>query len=113
MGDEFVMNNAADVENTTSIVLIELQLILTLFGHGDDGLFHCDDCHIVSVVSVNPRLVTGDDPGLEGWIICGTLTEILAHCDTMLLLLQGSNSAATHGMFNFDIRMSALAHTTR
>jgi hypothetical protein len=38
------------------------------------------------VVTVNPRLVTGDDPEREGWIIRGTLTEILTHCDAMSMM---------------------------
>jgi hypothetical protein len=42
LGDEFAMNSAVDVENTMSMVFMELQLIFT-FGRGDDGLFHCDD----------------------------------------------------------------------
>jgi hypothetical protein len=46
----------------------------------------------LSVVPVDPRLVTGDDPGREGWIIRGTLTEILAHCDAMFLQLRGQQS---------------------
>jgi hypothetical protein len=71
------------------MVFFELQLILAFFSHGDDGLFHCDDCRFVSVVPVDPRLVTSDDPGREGWIICSMLTEILAHCDAMFLLLRG------------------------
>jgi hypothetical protein len=79
-------------KNTMSMVFIELRLILAFFGHEDDGLFYCGNCRFVSVVPVNPRLVTGDDPGREGWIIRVTLTEILAHCDAMFLLLMGQQS---------------------
>jgi hypothetical protein len=38
------------------------------------------------VVPVDPRLITGDDPGREGWIIRGMLTEILAHCNAMSMM---------------------------
>jgi hypothetical protein len=73
-----------------SMVFVELLLILAFFGHGDEELFHCDDCRFV-----DPRLVIGDDPGREGWIICGTLMEILAHCDAMFLLLRVQQSGQT------------------
>jgi hypothetical protein len=46
----------------------------------------------LGVFPIDPRLVNGDDGGHEGWIICGMLTEILAHCDTMFLLLRGQQS---------------------
>jgi hypothetical protein len=35
-------------KNTMSMVFVELRVVLTFFGHGDDGLFHCDDCPFVS-----------------------------------------------------------------
>jgi hypothetical protein len=41
--DEFVINNAADVESRMSMVFVELRLILAFFSLGDDELFHCDD----------------------------------------------------------------------
>jgi hypothetical protein len=36
-------------KNTMSMVFVELWLILTFFGRGDDGIFHCDDWRFVSV----------------------------------------------------------------
>jgi hypothetical protein len=35
-------------KNMMSMVFVELWLILTFFGRGDDRLFQCDDCCFVS-----------------------------------------------------------------
>lgn len=55
-----------------SILLIKLQL-----GRGDEGLFYCVDFCFVSVIPVDPNLITGDIRQHEGWVISDMLAEIL------------------------------------
>jgi hypothetical protein len=48
LGDEFTMNMPRMSKNKMSMAFIELWLILAIFSHGDDGLFHCDNWRFVS-----------------------------------------------------------------
>ena len=58
---------------------------LALFGLGDVGVFHWEDCCFVSVVIVNPALITSDDTRQERFIVGGELTKFSA--DDVLLFL--------------------------
>ena len=47
-GDKFMVHNPSNVEKTMSMLLVALRLCLTIFGLGNPGLFHCEDCCSVS-----------------------------------------------------------------
>ena len=73
-----------------SMLLSALRLCLAFFGLGDPGLFHCEDCCLVSgIIPVDPTLVPSDDPRHEGWVIQGMLTKLLTNCNTVLFLFGG------------------------
>jgi len=69
------------------MLLTLLFTCLFFFGLGDMELFPWEDCCFVSVVTVNPALITTDDPGQEGFIIAIELTKFSAFVDTLLLLI--------------------------
>ena len=47
-GGIYMVHNPSNVENTMSVLSVTLQLCLAFFGLGDRGLFHCEDCCLVS-----------------------------------------------------------------
>ena len=65
------------------------------------GLLLC-----LRVVTVNPVLISGDDPGQEGFIIEGELPKFSADVDALLLLVRilGRNLAATWCIHNYSVR---------
>jgi len=43
----------------------------------------------LGIIPVYPTLVPSDDPRHEGWVIQGTLTNLLTNCNTVLFLFGG------------------------
>jgi hypothetical protein len=43
------------------------------------------------VITINPALITSDNPGKEGCVVGGYLTKLLADVDTLLLLISCQN----------------------
>jgi hypothetical protein len=71
MGDEFVMNNATDVEKHNEHGLrwaAAHSCLLQSWRWWALPLWWLPLC--LRVIPIDPRLVTSDDPGREGWIIC-------------------------------------------
>lgn len=65
-----------------------LMLLLTwyaCFGHGNDGLFHWDDC-CFWVIPINPTFVICYDLGEKVWVISGLFMNLTADTHTVLLL---------------------------
>jgi hypothetical protein len=95
-----------------SMLLTLLFTCLTFFGLGEFGLFHWEDCCFVSVITVNPALVTSDNPEQEGCIVRGDLTKLLADVDTLLLLINCQNPGhkvrgdRMHAQFNIQNSLS-------
>jgi hypothetical protein len=114
-GDEVTMNNATVVKKHDehglrwSVAHSRLLRSWRWWAHPLRRLQLC-----LRFVPIDPRLVTGDDPGHEGLIICGMLTEILAHCDAMFLRLGSAVGGQTwqrHAAFSIPtLGLSALTH---
>jgi hypothetical protein len=51
----------------------------------------------LTVITINPALLTSDNPGQERYIIGGDLTKFLAHVDTLLLLISCQNPGHKFG----------------
>jgi hypothetical protein len=82
--EEFFVNNPLDIKENDEHALD--------FGLGEFGLFHLEDCCFISVITVNPSLVTSDNPGQEGCFIGADMTKLLADIDMLLLLISCRNS---------------------
>jgi hypothetical protein len=65
-----------------SMLLTLLFTYLAFFSLGEFGLFHC-----LWGITVNPALVTSDNPGQEGCIVGGNLMKLVTDIDTLLLLI--------------------------
>jgi hypothetical protein len=79
--DELFVNNPFNVKENDEHAL-DFALHFPL-----GGLLLC-----LMVITVNPALVTSDDPRQEGCIIGGDLTKLLADIDMLLLLISCQES---------------------
>ena len=106
-GNEFTVYNPRMSKKSMSMFLFTLWTCLAFFGRGDVGLLHCEDC---CSIPVDPRLDSSDDPRHQGWVIQGTLMEILTNFGTEFLLIgvksQSTNFAALQCMFKSDVRIA-------
>jgi len=57
-------------------------LALVTWGFSTGGFLLC-----LRIVTINPALITSDDPGQEGFIIGGELTKFSADVGALLLLV--------------------------
>jgi hypothetical protein len=74
--DEFFVNNLLDAkENDEHALDFAFHFPLR-------GLLLC-----LRVITINPALITGDNPGQEGCVIVGYLTNLLADVDMLLHLI--------------------------
>jgi len=63
--DKFFVHNPLNIKESDDHAL---DIAFHFCGLGDMGLFHWEDCCFVSVIAINPALITTDDPRQEGFI---------------------------------------------
>jgi hypothetical protein len=62
------------------------------------GLLLC-----LRAITINPALITSDNPGQEGCIIGGYIMKLLADVDTLLLLINCQIQSHQQGLEQFDV----------
>jgi len=79
--DKLFVHNPLDVKESDDHALEIAFHLSGLFGLGDVGLFHWEDCRFVSA------LITSDDPRQERFIVGCELTKFRTDVDALLLLV--------------------------
>jgi hypothetical protein len=105
--DEFFVNNPPDIkenyEHALDVSLYPSHLFLSdsVRALPMGGLLLC-----LSVITVNPALVTSDIPGQEGCTVGGDLMKLLADVDKLLLLISCQNSVHKFGSEKMHAKFS-------
>jgi len=109
-GDKFMVYNASNVEKHDEHALVRTAALPRLLRSWESWALPLRRLLFsLGIIPTDPTLVLSDDPRHERWVIHGTLTKLLANCNTALFLFGvrslGTNFAPTRCMFKSDVRL--------
>ena len=108
-GDKFMANYPSNVEKHDEHALFRAEALPRLLRSWESWALPLRRLFCLGIIPTDPTLVPSDDPRHERWVIHGTLTKLLANCNTALFLFGvrslGTNFAPTRCMFKSDVRL--------